>query len=244
MPDADFRFYGDLNDFLPPHKRQTSVACVFESHQSVKHLIESLGIPHPEVALIIVCGRVVDFHYLVVSGDRVAVYPEAYKLGFAEFHPLRPPSPAKFVLDNHLGSLARYMRLVGLDTCYPTAHVPDARLAEIAEEENRVLLSRDRRLLMRRNVTHGYCPRSTEGWQQLREVIARFRLQSELEPWRRCVHCNGLLEAVSKEAILDQLEPKTRLYYREFRRCRGCGHIYWKGSHFKKLERSLERLVD
>lgn len=244
MVEADFRFYGSLNDFLPPYRQQRSFPCAFNPPQSVKHLIEALGVPHPEVALIVVSGSPVDFHYLVEPDDRVAVYPDASKLDISARHPLRPPSPAAFVLDNHLGSLARYMRLVGLDTRYPVEHLPDAQLAKIAEEENRVLLSRDRRLLMRRNVTHGYCPRSTDGWQQLREVITQFQLQKGLEPWRRCARCNGVLEPIAKEDIVDQLEPKTRKYYHDFRRCRGCRQIYWKGSHFEKLERYMEALLE
>lgn len=243
MPDADFRFYGSLNDFLPAHRRQKSFSCGFKPPQSVKHLIESLGVPHPEVALIVISGDSVDFHYLVAPGDRVAVYPEGHKRDITVLHPLRPPSPTRFILDNHLGSLARYMRLVGLDTRYPVEHLPDAELAEISEEDDRVLLTRDRRLLMRRNVTHGYCPRSTEGWQQLREVIDQFHLQTELTPWRRCMRCNGLLEPVAKEDIADQLEPKTHKYFDEFHRCRECGQIYWKGSHFQKLEHSIKTLV-
>ncbi|WP_347332478.1 Mut7-C RNAse domain-containing protein [Marinimicrobium locisalis] len=244
MAEADFRLYGSLNDFLPPYRQQRSFPYAFNPPQSVKHLIEALGVPHPEVALILVSGSPVDFHYLVGSGDRVAVYPNAQGLGLATVYPLRPASPVKFILDNHLGSLARYMRLVGLDTRYPTEHLPDARLAKISDGDNRVLLSRDRRLLMRRNVTHGYCPRSTDGWQQLREVITQFELQRELEPWRRCAHCNGLLEPVAKEEIIDQLEPKTRKHYYDFRRCRGCGQIYWKGSHFEKLSHSIEALFE
>jgi len=237
MQDASFRFYAELNDFLPPERQQTAFAYPFNSDQSVKHLIEAAGVPHTEVELILANNEPVDFSYAVQSGDRVAVYPHFAALPLGENGRLRPPppAPARFVLDIHLGQLARYLRLLGFDTLYPTSDLDDADLAQIAHDENRILLSRDRGLLMRSLVVHGYCLRTKDSEEQLTAVLHRFNLFDQIQDTPRCLRCNGILQPVAKEAILDRLEPKTRLYYNEFQICQACGQIYWQGSHYPKL---------
>lgn len=236
---AEFRFYGELNDFLPLEKRQNVMDCPFNPPETVKHLIEAQGVPHPEVALILANGQETDFTYFVRHDDRLAVYPAS---GFSPDKSLRPalPHPPGFVLDNHLGRLARYLRLLGFDTLYPREHLPDEELAQLSHDQGRVMLTRDRRLLMRNTIVHGYCLRTTDPKQQLDDVIRQFQLSDVLRPWQRCLHCNGLLQPVPKEAIEDRLEPKTRKYYHEFQMCSECGKIYWQGSHFDALKRIID----
>jgi uncharacterized protein with PIN domain/sulfur carrier protein ThiS len=237
MYTATFRFYAELNDFLPREKRQTSFAYEFNSDQSVKHLIESAGVPHPEVALILVNGEPVDFSYLVEEGDEVSVYPPMTTLPVPENGRLRPPppAPARFVLDIHLGQLARYLRLLGFDTVYPDQEHDDADLAQIAYDENRILLTRDRGLLKRSIVTYGYILRTKDSDAQLTAVLHRFNLFDDIQDTPRCLRCNGLLQPVAKEKILDRLEPKTKIYYDEFQICQDCEQVYWQGSHYPKL---------
>lgn len=237
MATATFRFYGDLNYFLTPRQQQQDIACSFNGPQSVKHLIESLGVPHAEVAAILIGGEPAGFGYMPRDGDRIAVYPAFRSLDLIGLPPLRPPypDPPAFLADNHLGRLARYLRLLGFDTAYDAAQ-DDERLAERASDERRVLLTRDRGLLKRRLVVWGYCPRATDSRAQLFDVLRRFDLFGRVEPWRRCLRCNGPLRAVDKADVLDRLEPKTRLYYNEFRQCDACGQVYWRGSHVADLD--------
>lgn len=235
MAEAIFHFHGLLADFLTDD-RPRPIAYRLNGEVAVKHPIEALGVPHPEVEFILANGRGVDFSYRVQAGDEIAVFPAGYQVpGGAEVR-LRPPQPEPlgFVCDNHLGRLATYLRLLGFDCLYPT-DLDDEALAELAQREERALLSRDRRLLMRRIVVYGCCLRSRDPRQQLQDVLDRFQLQDQIRPWRRCLRCNGRLEAAAKEAILDQLEPKTKLYYHEFWQCGQCRQIYWKGSHYQPL---------
>lgn len=239
MDTALFRFYADLNDFLPPQLRQRTFPYpAYDGRQSVKHLIEALGVPHTEVALILANGQAIDFAYLVQAGNRISVYPPFTTLALSPAVPLRPPlvPPHRFIADNHLGKLARYLRLLGLDTLYLNHEAGDAVLADIAHEEGRILLTRDRGLLKRGKVVYGYCLRTTDPAGQLAAVLHRFQLRGELAPWTRCLRCNGLLEAVAKEVVRPRLAPKTRRYFDAFHICQACQQIYWQGSHYARLE--------
>lgn len=244
MKQATFRFYAELNDFLPPEKRQRDLRQRFLVSASVKDMIEALGVPHTEVDLILVNGRSVGFDYLVQDGDRVSVYPmfESIDIGpvlKVRPEPLREP---RFVLDVHLGRLAVYLRMLGFDTLYRNNYA-DEELARIASQERRILLTRDRGLLKRSMVTHGYCLRATQPRDQLIEVIRRFDLRRQAVPLRRCLHCNTLLEPVRKAEVLDRLPPNTARYYDEFRQCPGCRRVYWRGSHFLRMEAFIQQVL-
>lgn len=230
---AEFRFYEELNDFLPPEKRKRSFRYSFRGTPSVKDAIEALGVPHTEVDLILVNGESVGFDYLLKGGERVAVYPAFESLDISSLTRLRPQPlrRPRFVLDVHLGKLARLLRMLGFDTLYRNDY-SDPEIIYISLREKRIILTRDRALLKHRAITHGYWVRSTHPREQLQEVLHRFDLFSRIRPFHRCMVCNGLIEEVSKSEVLDQLEPKTRRYYDEFYRCTGCGKIYWKGSHY------------
>jgi uncharacterized protein with PIN domain len=243
MKTAIFDFHDALSDFLPKDRRGPSVVRNFKGAVSVKHLIESQGIPHTEVQYIRVNGTPVTFDYLVCTGDRISVYPprgnEEWDGGSSLLRPLS--EPYLFLLDNHLGRLATYLRLLGFDAQYDR-NLDDAELARISHQEDRILLTRDRGLLMRRLVKYGYCVRTRDPKSQLRAVILRFDLASQARPWQRCLHCNGRLLPVSKDIILDRLEPRTIKYYDEFHRCQSCDKIYWKGSHYLRMKRFLDEL--
>ncbi|MGH2819947.1 MAG: Mut7-C RNAse domain-containing protein [Actinomycetota bacterium] len=240
---ATFRFYAELNDFLPPERRFRTFDHEFLLTASVKDLIESLGVPHTEVDLILVRGDPVDFSYRVTDGDNVSVYPVFESFDISSEARLRPEPlrETRFVLDAHLGQLARYLRLLGFDTVYRNDW-SDVVLADISYGEKRVLLSRDAGVLKRRSVTHGYFVRETEPREQLLEVLRRFDLFGSIEPFRRCLTCNGVLEPVDKEAIAHELEPDTRRYYDRFRRCASCGQLFWEGSHYRRMERFVAEI--
>ncbi len=244
MNQVCIRFYAELNDFLPTARRQKTFAHSFEGRVSIKHLIESLGVPHPEVDLVLVNGRSVDFSYIVQDGDRISVYPVFESLNIAPLvrvrpQPLREP---RFVLDTHLGRLAAYLRMLGIDTVYRNDFA-DEELAQISSQEGRILLTRDRGLLKRNQVTHGYCVRGTNPRHQLVGVLRRFDLFQMVAPFTRCIRCNGILQPVSKQAISHRLEPKTRQYYDEFRICHACDQIYWKGSHYERMQQFIDNVL-
>ncbi len=198
MPQAHFRFYAELNFFLPPNRRQTTFPRAFEGRVSVKDMIESLGVPHTEIDLILVNGESVDFSYLVQDGDQISVYPVFESFDITPVvrvrpKPLREP---RFVLDQHLGKLAAYLRMLGFDTLYRNDY-DDPELAQISHAEKRTLLTRDRGLLKRSMVTRGYYVRETNPRRQVAEVIRRFDLGGLVAPFRRCITCNGVLEVAA-----------------------------------------------
>ena len=213
---------------------------------AVKDVIETCGIPHPEVDLIVLLDesgtavRALDFSFPVDAPMRLAVYPvPAPKDLLSTASRLQARDCDRFVADCHLGALARHLRLLGIDTAYEN-DAKDRRLLEVMVAENRALLTRDRRLLMHSVVRHGYCARSDDPEEQAREVLRRFTVSGRpagLMPMSRCLRCNGTLREVAKQEILAALahEPRTLRYYDEFLRCADCGRIYWRGSHFKKL---------
>ena len=234
---VEIRFYEELNDFLPPARRKVTFEHAFRQSGSIKDMIEALGVPHTEVDLILVNGSSVDFDYLIRDGDRISVYPMFESMDIAPVTRLRPVPlrTTRFVLDTHLGRLAAYLRLFGFDTLYRNDY-DDPTLAAISAAERRILLTRDRQLLMRKQVTHGYFVRETQPRRQLIEVLRRFDLRATQRPFTRCMHCNGEISAVSKEEIRAHLLPRTERWYQEFWRCGQCGKIYWKGTHFRHLQ--------
>jgi uncharacterized protein len=200
--------------------------------RSVKDVIESIGVPHPEIALVLVDGTPVDFAHRIGGGERIAVYPPAASFAGLVGPPLAPPlpDPRRFVLDVHLGTLTRRLRLLGFDCWYRT-DVDDAALARLAATDGRILLTRDRGLLMRREVVHGYCPRSDQPDRQVAEVVERFGLRSRSAPLTRCVHCNGRLRTASTAEVAEQVPPRSRAAFDRFACCTSCGQVFWPGSH-------------
>jgi len=218
--------------------------------RSVKDVVESLGVPHVEVGLLVVDGVAVDFDHRIRGGERLAAYPPFTTVrpratapgSGTELFP-DPPDPRRFVLDVHLGTLARRLRWLGFDTWW-RSDADDDELAAVSADQERILLSRDRGLLMRRQVVHGYCPRSQDPQLQLLEVVDRYRLAARAAPGTRCIRCNGEVEPVVKEAVADRLPPRVRTGQDRFTRCTSCGHIYWPGTHRGPLDEVTARVQE
>jgi uncharacterized protein with PIN domain len=242
MKKTCFRFYDELGDLLPLQHRAASFSYTFNGTQSVKHLIEALGIPHTEIGRILVNDRPQDNDYQVQDADQVEVYPSRFEMQEGDLVD-GVEKEYIFLLDNHLGKLAAYLRMLGFDARYRNDY-QDEELAEIAEKDGLILLTRDRRLLMRKQVRFGYCVRKLDPRDQLKEVVRRYGLQRLARPFRRCIRCNSILEKVRKEEILDRLEPLTKQYYEEFRLCPNCHQIYWQGSHFTRMERLIKEVLE
>jgi uncharacterized protein with PIN domain len=244
MKRARIRFYADLNDFLAPWRQGRASDYDFLVSGSVKDLIESLGVPHTEVDLILVNGEPVGFGYRVQDRDHISVYPPFRYIDVSPLLSLRPEALEKcsFVVDTHLGRLAAYLRMLGFDTWYRRDSVDD-ELAAISADEDRILLTRDRGLLKRNMVKRGYYVQAIDPARQLVEVLQRFNLAASVKPFRRCTHCNAMLKTVSKDAVAERLLPETRQFYDEFYLCPCCGHVYWKGSHYRRMQRFIDSVL-
>jgi uncharacterized protein with PIN domain len=231
MSTAHFLFHGRLNDFLTRDQRERQIIIDFRGRQSIKHLAESLGVPHPEIGQVQVNGRDEALGSITQDGDRV------------EIHPIENgcPTEPRFLLDCHLGRLTAHLRMLGFDCLYQN-DFDDSNIAEIVHQEGRILLTRDRRLLMRKVILHGYCLRSLDSLEQLTEVIQRFALINQIQPFHRCLRCNHPLEPVGKDTILNRLEPLTKQYFDEFHICPVCGQIYWKGSHYERMQKLIGQI--
>ena len=240
---AEFRFYEALNDFLPKAKRTCAFLYAFRGTPTVKEVVEALGVPHPEVDVVLVNGHSVGFEHRLDDGDRVAVYPLGATRDVSlvirlQPGPLRPP---RFVLDTHLGRLSKRLRLLGFDTVYRNDY-DDAEIIRLGREDERTVLTRDRALLKHKDVMRGYWVRAEKPWEQVLEVLVRFDLCSQMRAFVRCTVCNGALEHVAKDTIQDRLEPMTKAHYDEFVRCKVCGRLYWKGSHYQRMQEDIEKL--
>jgi uncharacterized protein with PIN domain len=235
------RLYGPLNDFLPAARRQKLLLWPLSRPAAVKDVIEAVGVPHPEVGLLLVDGASVGFAHRVSGGERVAAYPTFAAIDVTPLSRTAPPVPKvlRFVVDGHLGRLAAYLRALGFDTDYANDRADDA-LARCSSREERVLLTRDQGLLKRSIVEHGYWVRSTDPERQLFELCDRFDLGEQAAPFTRCVTCNGALADVEKEDVLELVPPRTRQHQDHFRQCTACGQVFWPGSHYDRMSRLIE----
>jgi len=231
-PGVWLRFDEDLRFFLAPrHRRLDAVLRPNDGTSTAGHLVSSLGVPLTEVGSLTVGGRKIPASYRPEDGDVIEV------AAITRPQPTPPGRPLRFVLDVHLGTLARRLRLLGVDTAYAN-DADDAELIERANAGERVLLTQDRGLLRRRALRRGGYVRGARPDQQLRDVIERFA--PKLAPWTRCPACNGLLQTVPKSEVEDSLQPGTRRTYQEFARCPDCGRVYWRGAHNRRLQRIVE----
>ncbi len=239
------RFYEELNDFLAGDQRKRAFDCPLKPTQSIKHLIENLGVPHTEVELIIANGRSVGFDYQPGDGDRISVYPMFERLDVTPLLRLRPAPlrETRFVADAHLGKLARHLRLLGFDTLFFN-DAGDDRLVELSLNERRILLTRDRALLMRRELSHGCFVHAVNPEAQLAELFQRLDLFRLAAPFTRCLECNGHLLPIDKSQVAASLPERVAEVHDEFWRCSDCMKVYWKGSHYRELTAFIERLAE
>jgi len=246
MAAVAFIFHGYLREMLrKQHRSEASFLHHFDRRASIKDIIESLGVPHPVIDQITVNGEEVGFDYIVHHGDRVEIMPLMGPVNPCIATTLRPEALDRiaFVVDVNVGKLAKLLRMLGFDTVFSN-DLRDRRLAEISESEKRILLTRDTSLLKRKPVMHGYLLREQDPTRQLVEIVRLYDLSSRIKPLSRCMSCNGLLRPVSKETILERLEPLTRKYYDSFHICRQCNKIYWPGSHQEKMVAFINKVFD
>jgi len=243
MHKIQIRFYEELNDFLPTEKKKKRFIHNYIDRTTVKDLIESLGVPHTEVDLILVNGKSVNFKYILNDADDISVYPVFESFDITEVQHLRPKPlrKPKFVADVHLGRLTRYLRMMGLDVLYKN-DFNDDKIVEISLNKKRAILTRDRGVLKRNEVTHGYWVRNIEVEEQVKEVLKRFDLRKEIKEFSRCIECNEPLKSIKKETIIDQLPPRVANSQNDFYRCPVCKKIYWKGAHYLRMLKFIQSI--
>ncbi len=237
------QFHGKLNDFLSGDRKGTYIEHPVQKRRSVKDLIESLGVPHTEVDIIVVNHQSVSFDFILFGGAVLEVYPSGKTPPLeALIHNAVPiPEPPRFVLDVHLGKLASYMRMLGFDTWYRNDY-DDPELAAISSQQQRILITCDKRLLMRKKIILGYFMRSRKPKQQIKELLTHFNLFNYQPTHAFCISCNGIIHAVNKESIQEKLLPLTREHYQTFYQCSDCKKIYWEGSHHTQMQQLIERI--
>ena len=227
----EFFFPPELAELLPQALHGHPVICAVAPHQSIKHAIEALGIPHTEIGAVAVNGQKRPISGRLAPGDRVEVFPP------------EPPAPSggdppRFIADAHLGRLARYLRFAGIDTLWKNAW-DDAELVAIAAREGRIALTCDRALLMHRTLPAGCYLRSRQPRTQLAEVARRYALALCGQQASRCLECNEVPLPVAKTEIAAELLPRTLAAFEQFWRCPGCRRTYWRGSHWQRMQAAL-----
>ena len=245
MKTAHLHFHLLLPDLLRTRNHEPLQRVEFKGRQTIKHLVESLGIPHTEVGRLRVSEQDVGFEYIVQNGNVVLVYPATSRQDYLSgmFDNGCMTIPARFILDNHLGRLAADLRMLGIDADYSNLY-QDQELAELAVSQDRILLSRDRQLLMRKTIRFGYLVRSLEPDEQLLEILTRFDLFADIHLFQRCMRCNHKLATIEKNKIEHRLEPLTKKYFVEFKICPSCDRVYWAGSHVERMQARLEKILE
>lgn len=233
-PEIHIDFAPELRLFVPAKRRDGASSVVTDGVSTLGHAVESLGVPLTEVGRLLADGRAVPVSHVPVAGETVEVR--------AVNRPQEVPgAPLRFLLDVHLGTLARRLRLLGVDAAYESEDIGDPALAALSARERRVMLSRDRGLLHRRELWAGAYIYSHRTEEQLRDVLSRFR--PALAPWTRCTACNAPLREADKESVGDRLEHGTRSTYEVFAECGSCERVYWRGAHHAALEAIVDSAV-
>lgn len=245
LKNITFRCYAELNDFLPQDQRKRQFLYPLKTPVSLGEALESLRIPLSEVDLVLVNGRPGSLDKRLYENDSVSVFPTFETLDISELKGEHDPPLrlTRFILDAHLGKLCKYLRMLGFDSLYRN-DFGDDEIIELALKEKRIILSRDRLLLQSRRVTHGYYIRSTEKHQQLREVVQKFDLYSQFRSFTRCMTCNAELIPKKRKDIKHLVQGEILMFFDEFFYCPVCIKVYWKGSHFKRMESFILELLN
>ena len=244
MTQAEFNFHGALNFFLSRRQKHKPITHEVNRRASVKDMIESFGVPHPEIECIIINGESVGFEAIIQPNDVIHVYASSSETDLDSWVSLRAPYPnrPKFILDTHLGRLAAYLRMMGYDTLYRNDY-PDDELAQVSHDETRILLTRDIGLLKRSPVIYGYYVREIHPQPRLVEISRRYHLVETMKPFAYCMSCNGQLKAVSEDDIAQQIKPEILEAYDRFHQCQSCEKIFWPGSHYVRMQELLDSVI-
>lgn len=241
---STFTFHGYLTDILNKPRCNQTVEYRYDGFPSIKDAVEAQGVPHTEVVLITQDGSPISWDNKLEDNIQYDIYPSDYQLGSTLLTAPRPATEIAYALDVHLGKLARYLRMLGIDTYYMKTDKGDQYLSELGQKQNRIVLTRDKGLLMRSIIKFGYWIRSKNSRTQLREVLHRYPLTSTANIFTRCLECNALLKSVNKEEVRYLLPPSIESDYDEFKYCLNCQKVYWMGSHYDRMKKELFDIID
>ncbi len=237
MFEVALRFRGSLVFFLYRRGRRDFFTARYRQRRSLKDLIESYGIPHVEVGAVLSRGSRIDMNYIPGHDDSIVLYPYYWTDDVIDTGSVIPAGGVRFISDVHLRKLVRLMRFYGHDVLF-NAEWDDSELAHVAAAGDRILLTRDSQLLMRKEVAYGYYLRSQNSDEQLEEILARWPLNASRRMRSRCMVCNGIIKRITGDesdyAALT-VPPEVAKWCSEYFRCTGCGKIYWKGSHYDRI---------
>lgn len=227
---------GSLKDFLAGQAKKDIIIAEFDGSPAVKDTIESIGIPHAEIGRIEVNGKPVPYTFRIHERDEISVYPVEWKMPVRKELSLQPDLPGniRFILDVHLGKLARELRMLGFD-CRYEKDFNDEQIIEIGVSERRIILTRDVGILKNSKVEWAHWMRNTDIILQVREVIEVFELKNKIHPFSICLKCNGRLIPVEKEKVLEDLPPRVRIYQTQIYQCEKCKQLFWKGTHYEHM---------
>lgn len=233
---AKFRFHGSLEGLLARGRRGAAFDHACARAASLKNAVEALGVPHTEIGRILVNGAAATLDRTVRHGDAIEAFP------WPDGGAAAPEGERRFLADAHLGALARFLRMLGFDTAHENA-LTDVEIRRLARDERRIVLTRDRDLLMCRDIAVGCLVRAQRPEEQLREVAVRYALAGAAQPFSRCLRCNLPLDRVEKRAIVERLPGQVRAHHEQFMVCHGCDRIYWPGSHYARMRAMLRELL-
>lgn len=241
-----FQFHGNLNDFLKRENRNKPITYQFGYKQNIKDACEALGVPHCEIFEVHLNNTFAVLENHLSNGATIDVYPRGFlknqnkltgKSLQDNFHP-----DQGFIIDVHLGKLAKLMRSLGLNVLYDK-NIKSSEIGVLSTQTKRMLLTGDIALLKRRIIRRGYYIRSKKPEEQLKEVVHRFAKNYSFSLFSRCLLCNEPVVKIEKEDILHRLLPNTKKYFDIFYYCHNCDKIYWRGSHYEKMKNLLDRVI-
>jgi len=234
------KFHGSCRDFLETSACHEWVEYRFDDKPSVKDTIEAMGVPHPEVGGIRVNQAWVGFNYSLADEDVIDVFPSPHE---SQLLPYKPDGETVFLLDVHLSKLARYLRMAGFSCLHQAEDLGDALLAHLSKTHDYILLTRDLGLLKRGDVRYARWVRSTDPYEQFCEIVSHYQLARQFRPFSRCVKCDGNIKDIDKP-LVEGLVPNSVFETQvSFRQCAGCEQIYWKGTHYEKIQHIIQQAL-
>lgn len=237
------RFYEELNDFLPARLSKKTMKKEVLLPTTVKDIVESYGVPHTEVDLILVNGESVSFGYKIADQDRISVYPvfESFDITPVKHLQAKPLRIPCFFAEKYLWKLTRLLRLLGINVIYDDT-LTNKQVIELIVSSKQILLTRSAQQLMHSTISRGYCIRADDPVDQTIEVMKRFDLLGQMLPFSRCMLCNGSVVKIPMQTVESHLDSKTASLYTKYFQCSDCKKIYWKGSHYKQLQRFVDQV--
>jgi uncharacterized protein len=237
------RVYEELNAFLPSHQQKKDFTIQIDSNTQIQELLDILKLPISKVDLILLNGESAGLDYQLNAGDRISIYPVFETFNIDSINRLReiPLRRLRFACDVHLGKLAKYLRMLGLDVFYKN-DIYYYQIINLSLEQERIILTKDNELVKDKRITRAYLVKQSNPRMQLFEIISYFDLIGIIKPLSRCLKCNLSVQPVEKNSIKKQVPAPILNLHQSFMKCYGCKRIYWMGSHYQAMMNWISRI--